>query len=187
VMTGPLVLLGVLTVFGGWLNIPAILGWMGPAGALDRWLGPVVGRASATLAGGEVAHLSHSTEYLLIGAAVAVGVLGIGYAAVRHRGPIRPKREAEATEGFGGAAEHAYYVNEGIDRLLIDPTVALSRKVLWRGLDVGLIDGVLVNGSALLMRGVAWAGARIQTGNVGNYAWIIAVGALVVIGAVAFR
>jgi NADH-quinone oxidoreductase subunit L len=69
----------------------------------------------------------------------------------------------------------------------VNPTVALSRKVLWRGLDVGLIDGVIVNGSALLMRGVAWAGARIQTGNVGNYAWIVAVGALVVIGAVAFR
>ena len=54
------------------------------------------------------------------------------------------------------------------------------------GLSLG-VDGLLVNGSASLMRGVAWAGARIQTGNVGNYAWIVAVGALVVIGAVAFR
>ena len=187
IMTGPLVVLGLLTVFGGWLNIPAILGWMGGAGALDRWLAPVVGRASETLAGGEAAHLSHSTEYALIGAAVAVGAIGILFAAMRYRAPLRPKREAEAAVGFGDAVEHAYYVNEGIDRLIIEPTVAISRKVLWRGLDVGLIDGVLVNGSALLMRGVAWAGARIQTGNVGNYAWIIAVGALVVIGAVAFR
>jgi NADH-quinone oxidoreductase subunit L len=188
IMTGPLVVLGVLTVFGGWLNIPAILGWMGAEGALDRWLAPVVGRASATLAGGEAAHLSHATEYWLIGAAVAVGAIGIALAFARFRGPLRPKREALAEErGLGGAMEHAYYVNEGVDRLIIDPTVALSRKVLWRGLDVGLIDGVLVNGSALLMRSVAWAGARIQTGNVGNYAWIIAVGALVVIGAVAFR
>jgi NADH-quinone oxidoreductase subunit L len=188
IMTGPLLVLGVLTVFGGWLNIPAILGWMGAEGALDRWLSPVVGRASATLAGGEVAHLSHATEYALIGAAVAVGALGIAFAFARYRGPLVTKREAHAEQGgLGTAMEHAYYVNEGIDRLLIDPTVALSRKVLWRGLDVGLIDGVLVNGSALLMRGVAWAGARIQTGNVGNYAWIIAVGALVVIGAVAFR
>ena len=188
IMTGPLLVLGVLTVVGGWLNLPAVLHALGPAGALDRWLSPVVGRASATLAGGEVAHLSHATEYALIGAAVAVSVVGIAFAVARYRGPLLPKRDAEGAEsGLGAAVQQAYYVDRGIGRYLIDPTVALSRKVLWRGLDVGLIDGVIVNGSALLMRGVAWAGARIQTGNVGNYAWIVAVGALVVIGAVAFR
>jgi NADH-quinone oxidoreductase subunit L len=188
IMTGPLAVLGVLTVLGGWLNLPAVLHALGPEGLLDRWLSPVVARASATLAGGEVAHLSHATEYALIGAAVAASALGIGFAVLRYRGALLPKREAEAADsGLGGAVQQAYYVDRGIGRFLVEPTVALSRKVLWRGLDVGLIDGVIVNGSALLMRGVAWAGARIQTGNVGNYAWIVAVGALVVIGAVAFR
>jgi NADH-quinone oxidoreductase subunit L len=187
IMTGPLLVLGALTVFGGWLNLPALIP-IGPVGALDRWLEPVTGAASVRLAGGEIAELSHATEYLLIGAAVAVAAVGIGLAVARYRGPLRPKREAEEAErGLGGAVQHAYYVDAGVERFVVDPTVSLSRKVLWRGLDMGLIDGLLVNGSASLMRGVAWAGARIQTGNVGNYAWIVAVGAVVVIGAVAFR
>ncbi len=186
IMTGPLLVLGVLTVFGGWLNLPALIP-IGPVGALDRWMEPVVGPASVLLAGGEIAHLSHATEYALVGAAVAVAVLGIGYAVMRYRGVLSNKRDAEARDGVGGAVQHAYYLDEGVERFVVEPTVALSRRVLWRGLDMGLIDGLLVNGSASLMRGVAWAGARIQTGNVGNYAWIVAVGALVVIGAVAFR
>ena len=186
IMTGPLLVLGVLTVFGGWLNLPALIP-IGPVGALDRWMAPVTGAASVLLAGGEIAHLSHATEYVLVGAAVAVAVLGIGFAITRYRGALSSKREAEARDGVGGAVQHAYYLDEGVERFVVEPTVALSRKVLWRGLDMGLIDGLLVNGSASLMRGVAWAGARIQTGNVGNYAWIVAVGALVVIGAVAFR
>jgi hypothetical protein len=37
------------------------------------------------------------------------------------------------------------------------------------------------------MRAVSWAGSRIQTGNVSNYAWVVAVGALILIGTVAFR
>jgi NADH-quinone oxidoreductase subunit L len=186
IMTGPLLALGVLTVFGGWLNLPALIP-IGPVGALDRWMEPVTGAASVLLAGGEVTHLSHATEYVLVGAAVAVAVLGIGYAVMRYRGVLSNKRDAEARDGVGGAVQHAYYLDAGVERFVVEPTVALSRRVLWRGLDMGLIDGLLVNGSASLMRGVAWAGARIQTGNVGNYAWIVAVGALVVIGAVAFR
>ena len=72
-------------------------------------------------------------------------------------------------------------------RAIVEPIVNVSRKLLWRGLDVGLIDGFIVNGVAGLMRAVAWAGSRIQTGNVGNYAWVVAVGAILLVGAVAFR
>ena len=89
--------------------------------------------------------------------------------------------------GFGEAAENAYYVDRGVRRAIVEPIVNVSRKLLWRGLDVGLIDGFLVNGVAALMRAVSWAGSRIQTGNVSNYAWVVAVGAVLLVGAVAFR
>ena len=45
IMTGPLVVLGVLTAAGGWLNLPAFAP-LGPVGGLDRWLEPVVGRGN---------------------------------------------------------------------------------------------------------------------------------------------
>jgi hypothetical protein len=57
--------------------------------------------------------------------------------------------------------------------------------VLWRGVDVGVIDGALVRGSGLGARGLAWLGSRGQTGRVGSYAWVVAVGAILVIGYVA--
>jgi NADH-quinone oxidoreductase subunit L len=189
VMTGPLVVLGVLTVAGGWLNIPHILHWLGPVGALDHWLEPVVGAASRQLAGSEAA-MPASTEWMLVALAVAGSTIGIVYAVMR----FRPERLRDKTEsltlpetGLERSVEHAYYVDAGIRRTIVEPVVNISRKLLWRGLDVGLIDGVFVNGSAALMRAVSWAGSRMQTGNVSNYAWVVALGAIVLVGVVAFR
>jgi NADH-quinone oxidoreductase subunit L len=65
------------------------------------------------------------------------------------------------------------------------PLGTFSRVVLWRGVDVGVIDGALVRGSALGARALGWLGSRAQTGRVGNYAWVVAVGAVVVVAAVA--
>ncbi len=188
-MTAPLVVLGLLSAFGGWLNLPHFAHALGPVDVLDRWLAPVVERSTAALAGGEAA-LPQSTEYALVGAAIAAAVLGIAFAVVRLKpAALLPKREAEAVHQarLGDAAENAYYVDQGVRRLIVEPTIALSRKLLWRGLDAGLIDGFFVNGVAGLVRAVSWAGSRIQTGNVSNYAWVVAVGAVVLIGAVAFR
>src|SRR3954469_11692471 len=42
VMTGPLVVLGILSVFGGWFNLPEFFK-AGPLGALEHWLGAVAG------------------------------------------------------------------------------------------------------------------------------------------------
>jgi NADH-quinone oxidoreductase subunit L len=46
IMTGPLVVLGVLSAFGGWLNLPPVLP-LGPVQLLEHWLEPVVGPATA--------------------------------------------------------------------------------------------------------------------------------------------
>ena len=69
--------------------------------------------------------------------------------------------------------------------MIIEPTVALSRNVLWRGLD-GLIDG-LVNLSARVWRWVGDAGSSLQTGETGAYAWALVVGVVALLGAVALR
>jgi NADH-quinone oxidoreductase subunit L len=63
----------------------------------------------------------------------------------------------------------------------------VSRNVLWKGMDAGIIDGLFVNGSAYLARGIGWIGARLQSGQVGTYAWVLFIGVLFVLGAVAFR
>jgi NADH-quinone oxidoreductase subunit L len=187
VMTGPLVVLGILSAVGGWFNLPAITeGRIGPMEGLHHWLEPVVGPSTVRLAG-ETAHLEPRTEYLLILAAVTIAVIGILYAFARldpKRLPVA--RDARPDEGFSGVLANKYYVDEAYDRLVVDPTVNVSRRVLWRGIDVGLIDGI-VNGAAGLMRGFGRAGSWMQSGQVGTYAWVLLVGVLAVLGAFTFR
>jgi NADH-quinone oxidoreductase subunit L len=190
VMTGPLVVLGVLSAFGGFLNVPELIHDMipiGPVAALERWLDPVVGNATRTLGGAE-AQGSVSLEQVLILAAVLVGAAGIWYAWSRLR-PERlvPKREAVEEAGFERVLAHKYYVDEAYDAALVNPTVQISRNVLWKGIDAGLIDGLFVNGSSAVVRAFGWIGSRIQTGAVGTYAWVLVAGVLVVLGAVTFR
>ena len=182
VMTGPLVVLGALSLLGGWLNLPALASFLGPAERLHHWLEPVVGDASRALGGG--AHLDHATEYALIGAAVAIAAVGIVIAFVRLK-PERvvPAREAPASEGFERVLEHKYFVDEAYDRAIVRPTVVGSRAVLWKGIDTGLIDGLMVTGSASLARGFGWVGSRLQSGQVGTYAWVLVLGVLMVLGA----
>jgi NADH-quinone oxidoreductase subunit L len=187
VMTGPLVILGLLSLFGGWFNLPAITGGMlGPMEALHHWLEPVTGESGARLAG-EAAHLEHNTEYILIGAAITIAVVGILIALFRLDPKRLPaKRDARPEEGFARVLANKYYVDEAYDRTLVGPTVNVSRNLLWRGIDVRLIDG-LVNGAAGMMRGFGRAGSWMQSGQVGTYAWVLLVGVLAVLGAFTFR
>ena len=195
VMTAPVAVLGLLTVIGGWLNLPAVVHEvlpLGPVAALDRWLAPVT---TGTLAAYGVAplapeaHAAATNEAALIGAAVAVAVLGIGLAvALLKPAALAPKDEYRAPEsGVERTLRHAYYVDAALERGLARPLGTFSRVVLWRGVDVGIIDGLFVRGAALAARGLAALGSAAQTGRVGNYAWVLALGAIVVIGAVALR
>ena len=97
------------------------------------------------------------------------------------------KRDAIPEHGFEGVVAHKYYVDEEIDRFIVEPTYKVSRNFLWRFVDNGLIDGLLVNGSAALARGIGWLGSRLQTGNVGIYAWVLVVGVLAMLGALTLR
>ncbi len=189
IMTGPLVVLGVLSVFGGWLNLPALFSALGPSGLLEHWLEPVVGGSTARLAG-TAAHEAHDlgTELMLIGAAVAVAAGGIAYAFMKLK-PERlvPKAESPEETGFERVLANKYYVDEAYDSAIVSPTIQISRSVLWKGVDSGLIDGLLVNGTAALMRGFGWVGSRFQTGVAGTYAWMLVVGVIAVLGAVTLR
>jgi NADH-quinone oxidoreductase subunit L len=190
IMTGPLVILGVLSVLGGWLNLPAITGFLGPTGLLHHWLEPVTGASELRITHGEPAHLAHSTEYALIGAAVAIAVLGILFAVVRLK-PARlvPKREAPLEEGVERVLLEKYYVDDAYNGVARGVFVDGSRTVLWKGIDQGLIDGFLVNflGWKLWQRGFARAGSWLQSGQAGTYAWVLVAGVIVVLGAFTLR
>jgi NADH-quinone oxidoreductase subunit L len=187
VMTGPLVVLGIATVVGGWLNLPALIP-IGPVEGLQHWLEPVVGHAALVVTNGHELEASHSTEWFLIGAAILIAVAGIVIAWTQLK-PERlvPKAQAEPSRGFARVLEHKYFVDEGYDKAVVGPTVGVSRNLLWRGIDAGLIDGLFVNGSAALARFGGWIGSQFQSGMVGTYAWVLVVGVLAVLGAFTLR
>jgi NADH-quinone oxidoreductase subunit L len=187
VMTGPLIVLGILSALGGWLNLPKAIP-LGPTEVLDHWLEPVVGEATRLVTKGGGAEAAQSTEYTLIGVAVLIAIAGIVYAWTQLK-PERlvPKKEAPGSVGFAHVLENKYYVDEVYGKAVVRPTVGVSRNLLWKGIDAGLIDGLLVNGSAALARFGGWIGSQLQSGQVGTYAWVLVVGVLAVLGAFTLR
>ncbi len=173
IMTGPLLVLGILSVIGGVINLPV---FAGGHHALEGWLEPVTA-AGAAFARVELPH--GSTELALVGGAVLVGAVGLllGYRATLTR-KTPPAREAPADTGLALVLNRKYYVDEIYDAAVVRPLVWLSRVVLWKGVDQGLIDGAAVNGSARMSRGFGWLGSRLQTGQVGVYVVLFLVGAL---------
>src|SRR2546423_2955374 len=190
VMTGRLIVLGALTAVGGWLNLPVVitnLVPLGPRELLGHFLDPVVGPATTRITAGAT-EVAATTEQALIAGAVAIAAAGIVFALVRLKPANVPrKRDAVGETGSEKVVANKYYVDEGLDRVVVTPTYAVSRNVLWRIVDNGVIDGLFVNGSAALAKGFGWLGSRLQTGNTGIYAWALVVGVLAMLGAFTLR
>ncbi|MGH7567950.1 MAG: NADH-quinone oxidoreductase subunit L [Gemmatimonadales bacterium] len=176
VMTGPLVVLGALSLAGGLLNVPALFG----GGAwLHHWLEPVTEGAAALQ---PAAHLSATTEWTLV--AIAVVVAGVGIAgAWRLLRPeeLKPARLAPPETGVGRILWKKWYVDELYDAVIVRPLVWFAREVLWKVVDARLVDGALVNGSARVTRAFGVLGSRLQTGQVGLYVAIFVGGVLAVL------
>ena len=185
ILRAPLIVLGALTLVGGWLQLPEVLP-LGRVGLLGAWLKPTTGDAATLLAG--TGHLAQNAEVVLIGIAVAVAVAGmiVAFLLLKPDG-LTTKDAAPAEHGIGLVLANDYFVDTAIERGVIGPTVATARKVLWRGLDLGLINGVLVQGSGRLMRVASSLASRAQIGFAGSYAWAIAIGAIALIGVFTMR
>ena len=173
IMTGPLLVLGVLTVIGGAINLPTFVG--GHHG-LEQWLEPVLEPGMRVMP----LEMPHgATELALVGTAILIGVVGLVLGlrwTLARRIPVA--REAPAEAGVGRILNRKYFVDELYDAVIVGPLVWLSRVVLWKGVDQGVVDGAAVNGTAKLSRGLGWLGSRLQTGQVGVYVVLFLVGAL---------
>jgi NADH-quinone oxidoreductase subunit L len=67
-----------------------------------------------------------------------------------------------------------YFVDEIYEAAVVKETVGISRVALWKGMDAGVIDG-MVNGVGSTASKVGGVLRRIQSGNVRSYAtWVLA-------------
>jgi NADH-quinone oxidoreductase subunit L len=181
-MTVPLMLLAVLSVVGGWIGIPAVLGG---ANHFEHWLAPVF-HAGAAKGAATPVHHSAALEYGLMGASVAVALCGIGLAWVLYRVRTeKPKQIAEAMPGLYDAVLNKYYVDEIYDFLFVR-RIRDGSVWLWQAFDAMFIDGI-VNGIAAVVRGAGDGVRRLQTGVVGNYALSLLLGAILIVGYILAR
>jgi NADH-quinone oxidoreductase subunit L len=212
-MTVPLIILAILSVFGGYVGVPAALS-MGRPNYFERFLKESVSQlepATATHAAappaavmaqsepqgatpapeshgagatsgatsGATAQTTHEgghdigTERLFTAISSVLALLGLAFGLVFFkRNPLwrAPK-----------LLEDKYRVDEFYDATVVAPVENLSRDGLWKVVDVKIIDG-LVNGVARLFAALAGALRYTQTGFARNYAAVILLGAIIVIG-----
>ena len=105
---------------------------------------------------------------------VAAGFIGIGLAYVMYI--LKPGMADSVATNLGGLYRlvyNKYFVDEIYDAAVVKPLVEGSRVVLWKGVDAGLIDGV-VNGVGTQSRGIGAVLKLFQSGNVRSYAaWVV--------------
>jgi len=162
VVTLPLILLAVGAVGAGWFGIPKIIGgdnhWA-------HYLEPVLGHPHV--------HVSGLTEGLLMLGSILAGVCGIGLAFYMYRlKPHLPAIVAERLAFCHRLLLNKYYIDEIYIGGIVKPTLAFSRGVLLRVVDLACIDGV-VNGVPRAIGVFSEKLRLIQDGQVSHYlAWM---------------
>ena len=135
----------------------------------------------------QIAHEVHEgmqaefTEWILMFCSLGIAAfgLGIGYWLYRRRADLVERWRRLGSGNLHRILLNKYYVDELYEKSLIKPGYALSRRVLWKWIDAGLIDGLLVNGSAIF---VAISGSLLrlfQNGLLRFYAYAFVVGVAV--------
>jgi len=188
-MTIPLVLLAVLSVVGGFVQVPLLAGGQRFEGFLEPVFGDLqrlgVTAAGSTAAGGAVHH-DPSLEIALMAISLAIALLGI---FVAHRfyvkDPQAPRRLAERARGLYGLLWHKWWVDEIYDARIVQPIVRLSNK-LWKDVDAAVVDAAVNGVGKKVEAGAGWL-RLAQTGYVQLYALILTLGMVVVFGYLALR
>ena len=176
-MLGPLVVLGVLSVMGGWLAAPTFFGGVD---RFEEFLGPAMGQARA--AGNAAASRSLETQLAAVAVGIALaGFLMAGWFYLRRRDT--PERLAKSFSRAYALLLNKYYVDEIYAATLVKPLVWISTRVLWNAVDEGAIDGS-VNGLADGAQAVGGRLRRVESGNTRSYAAWVVVGAILFIAMV---
>ncbi len=174
-MTIPLLVLGLLSVVGGWFGIPHVIGHLAHIpNFLEHWFEPSI----ASIPG--LAPADAAKEWALMGISLSLAVLSAATAVIFYlRQPHLPGLVAGK---FGRVYElvfNKYFVDEFYFARIISPLVEASRN-LWAYVDVGFIDKTTYVLSDMV-RGVGSTVRTLQNGNMQQYALYIAMGVAVTI------
>ena len=175
VMLTPLVVLGILSLVGGWWAAPHLIGGQN---YFDNFVKPV-------FAGGETS--SYTEPYTGTGQLIAsvfgppviaafIGFLIAWWLYVRK--PELPARLAHRFHGVYRVLVGKYFVDDFYAAVIVRPLVWISTNFFWRVVDEGTIDG-LVNGVARDAGEFGDQLRHLHSGNTRTYAAWVVLGAVV--------
>ena len=174
-ITIPLLVLAVLSVFGGVLNLPHLL-THGAAQKLKTWLNPVLEKYQTHMPH----ELSHTTEWMLIGSTLVVLIIAFVYTYTKYiNGKVVPESD-EAILGIGKVLSSKFYVDEAYDAAVTAPVNHLG-DFTYKWIDRKVIDGI-VNFTGVIVKKGSDLYGKIQTGNLENYLMYMVIGIIVILG-----
>lgn len=168
-ITIPLIVLAVLSVVGGFLNVPAALGgghW------LEHFLAPVFTHVPT--------HESMPTTELQLMALVVTltaVVIFIGWFIFLKKGTV-PQDPANAS-GLTRVLANKYYIDELYDTVIVKPLHWIG-GVFDRVIDRNIIDGI-VNGSGKLVYYSSRGFRFFQDGSIGYYLFVMVIGVIIIL------
>jgi NADH-quinone oxidoreductase subunit L len=152
-MTIPLIILAVLSAVGGAMGVPEILGghhW------LSHHLSSIIGAEHAL-------HLSHTTEWILMGSSVTIALVALLIAISKYS----KKADGEPQTALGKFLYNKWMVDELYEKAIVQPLNRFA-GFLKEVVEKNVIDG-LVNGTGKLVQYGARQTRLMQSGLVGYY------------------
>jgi NADH-quinone oxidoreductase subunit L len=162
-MTIPLIVLAVLATVGGLVGMPHVFH---VPHYFNEFLSPVIFKLSTPEA--HHAHLDVSTEWMLMGIAVAGAVLSIILAWSMFVSKSKVPVEDAAEQGLGKFIYNKMYIDELYHAIIVSPAQKIS-EVLYKVVDRLLIDGIVNLSGKISMAG----GQLIRTIQTGQTAFYI--------------
>jgi NADH-quinone oxidoreductase subunit L len=171
IMLLPLIILGILSVIGGWIGVPPDLRGHNEIG---HFLDPILNPAGA-LEG------SHTLALTLAIVSTLTALAGWLLAHVLYFAkPELPAKFAASLRGIYAVLVNKYWVDEIYGALIVTPLLLISRYLLKGLFDAGVIGGATY-GSAYTAQAFGAIVQRVQSGNIRSYAGWLALGAAVLL------
>ncbi|MGA8278043.1 MAG: NADH-quinone oxidoreductase subunit L [Rhodanobacteraceae bacterium] len=172
VVTVPLILLAIPSVLIGWPTIGPML--------FGDYFGGAIRVAADNNVLGELAHEYHGTSAMVlhgfIGPPFWIALAGFAVATYVYLfNPGVAARAAKSLRPIYTTLVHKYWFDEVYQAVFVRGGILLGRG-LWRGGDIGLIDGVAVNGSAALIARISATIRWVQSGYLYHYAFAMILG-----------
>ena len=175
IMLFPLVVLGVLSLIGGWVGIPDVLGGHN---YIEHFLAPVFANGAAQQAA-ETG--SRGLEQGLAAVSLLTALFGLFLAYLfYYRKPGTAAALAQRAPALYRLIDHKFYIDEIYNAVLVQPLLMFSRLILQFAIDGGIVNGSGFAAGATT-RGFSSLVRRVQSGNIRSYAGWLALGAAAVL------